>query len=875
MSARTAGVRTWWAERSKRPLAVAGAALVGAALLTWAPADAADQPALVGRATAKPAFTQTKTLERVFVGSDGTENVQTSNTVTVDVDQTENLRGRQRVQVSWSGAQPSGGRASSPYGVAGMNQEYPVVILQCRGVDSDQVAPAKQITPETCWTNSFSQRSAVTRSMSDSAWTTDLYADEADKARLSGATPFPDSKACPTADLPGYQTHLTRFRAKDGRVFNACDAASMPPEAAVDAAFPAAEVAGFTDTDGNGSIKFEVRSDTENESLGCNEKTACAIVVIPINGLSCQQPQTPQTLADQGCRRGGRFLPGSSNFIGAEVDQAVSPSLWWAESNWRNRFTVPITFGLPPDTCDILDPRAPTPFAGSELLAQAALQWSPAYCLDKKRFKFQHNQMSDIAAFDIMKTNGTPALVSSEHETAEDEPVGYAPTAVTGFSVGYVIDRPNNAGEYTRLRLNARLLAKLMTLSYIGSDLGSEHPGMKDNPTALMSDPEFVALNPGLSQTNQEAGAVLLSLSNSSDLIQQVTDYIAHDKDAMAFIDGKPDTWGMKVNPSYKKLTMPRSEWPLLDTYVPETTNVCRQKNPGVYLNQLASPVTTMRKISEALLDGWPNVQTRCDYDPATKLYKLGRGDRQAYGSRFMLGLTSLGDSARYGLRSAELQTKPGSYVGPTEAGLAAAVKLSTQNEKNGPFVLDQGDVRKSGSAYPGTMVVYTASRLSGVEQEIADKTAQFIRVATTEGQKQGNGNGQLPAGFLPIKKTGATAKLFRSAQSVADVIEEQKAAPTDAPTATESSAPTGGASTPTSTDVVPPSEAPSGATPSTSPTAIPTTSASTAPVATEPTATISSDTAGRVMPTLLLIGLLGVAAASVLRFVVQGPRRR
>ena len=39
----------------------------------------------------------------------------------------------------------------------------------------------------------------------------------------------------------------------------------------------------------------------------------------------------------------------------------------------------------------------------------------------------------------------------------------------------------------------------------------------------------------------------------------------------MDFINGKADPWGMKVNPSYKKIKLPRSEWPLLDTYVPVT----------------------------------------------------------------------------------------------------------------------------------------------------------------------------------------------------------------------------------------------------------------------------------------------------------------
>ena len=29
--------------------------------------------------------------------------------------------------------------------------------------------------------------------------------------------------------------------------------------------------------------------------------------------------------------------------------------MWWAPSNWRNRFSIPITFGLPPDACTVLD----------------------------------------------------------------------------------------------------------------------------------------------------------------------------------------------------------------------------------------------------------------------------------------------------------------------------------------------------------------------------------------------------------------------------------------------------------------------------------------------------------------------------------------
>ena len=84
-------------------------------------------------------------------------------------------------------------------------------------------------------------------------------------------------------------------------------------------------------------------------------------------------------------------------------------------------------------------------------------------------------------------------------------------------------------------------------------------------------------------------------------------------------------------------------------------------------------------------------------------------------------------------------------------------------------------------------MVVYTAARLQNLDQDDAAKVAQFIRVSTTEGQRPGSGNGELPGGFLPISKTGVTAPLYASAQEVADAVEAQKkpaAKPTADPTA-------------------------------------------------------------------------------------------
>ncbi|CAM3419624.1 hypothetical protein NODU109028_16150 [Nocardioides dubius] len=756
-----------WLERLWRgSLALTLAGLVGAGALA-ATASATPSTERTGEAGG---LTQTRTLSRVFA-ADGAEEVVDSREVTVQVSHADQLRGRERVKVSWSGARPSGARAADPYGENGLSQEYPVVVMQCRGTDDPDAPASAQVRPETCWTSTRQQRSLAVSDRT-AVWRHDLFATDAAREAKSGRDPFPATECNDPASL---SSHVTPFQARDGKEHLACTAETMPPEAAVGAAYPPAEVAAFTGADGTGSVSFEVRSDVENGSLGCSATVACSIVVVPIMGISCLDD-------DRECRRAGRWLPGSSNFSQQGVDLAVSPQLWWSESNWRNRFTFPVTFGLPADTCDIQDSRPPTGFYGSELLAQAALQWSPAYCLSKSRFKFQHNRMPDEAGFKLMETGqGAAALVSGERESTGDAPVGYAPTAITGFSVGYSIDRPDNAGEYGQLRLNARLLAKLLTQSYLGSDLGRGHPGIEDNPLSINRDPEFQRLNPGLDDTAREAAATVLSLSESSDVIESLTSYLQADPAARAFIAGKPDPWGMVINPSYKAIALPTREWPLLDEYVPSTERECLQQNPAPYFTQLAAPVATMRKIAEAVLDAWPNVQTRCERATSSDPWKLGRVERQGLGTRFVLGIVSLGDSARFGLRDAALETKPGSFVAPSEASMAAAVKLAKQKERTGPFVIEQKAVRASGKAYPGTMVVYTAARLHGADKAESKKVAQFIRVATTEGQRPGRGNGDLPAGYLPIRRAGVTAPLFATAQRVADLVEAQQAPTTAA----------------------------------------------------------------------------------------------
>jgi hypothetical protein len=829
---------------------LAGATLAVAPVATSAPVSADDPSG---------GFTQTKTLTREFQDDDGSTRTVDSRTVTVSVDTTTQLQGRERIHVSWTGAHPSGGRAANPFGESGLNQEYPVVIMQCRGIDDASLPQPQQLSPQTCWTSTKLQRSQV-QDPTAAIWTRDLYAADADKQVKSGVDPYP-AAACDDSSDTAY-AHVTPFVAASGKTYTGCTSATMPPEAAVGASFPPAEQAAFTSTDGTGDTMFEVRSAVENESLGCSTTVACSLVVIPIMGLSCTQKDPAFAAADRDCRRAGQFLPGTSNFANQGVDATVSPAYWWAASNWRNRFSVPLSFGLPPSACDILDSRAPTPFYGSELLSQAAIQWAPAYCLRKDRFKWQQNSMPDDAAFAQMEQGAALAAeVSGRREAEGQDPVGYAPTAVTGFAISYVIDKPDNAGEYTDLKLDARLLAKLLTESYPASSRGQTHPGLENNPLSINRDPEFQALNPGLSDIAQEAGATLMALSTSSDVIQTLTSYIARDPDAMAFLHGTPDPWGMKVNPSYLNVTVPTKQWPLLDTFVPSSDQECLKQNPAPYLPEVAAPVSSLRQIASAVLDSWPLVQTKCDRPTSSDPWKLGRVDRQGVGSRLLLGITTLGDAARFGLRTARLQVGGGQYVGPDDASMAAAVALAKQKKKYQPFEIPGDALTKSPTAYPGTMIVYTAARLSGMKKADARKVSQFITISSTEGQRAGRGNGQLPEGYLPIVGSGPTKPLLASARLVAKAVLAQKApkAATPKPPAAKPAAAAPAAA--------PPAAPPAAAAPAV---AAPATVTPAAPVVTAKTVPVSSSVGGFLLPAVLFLGIAGGIVSALTRLTLR-----
>ncbi len=881
----TAGWTTARANRLVVGAAVLGALLSTAASMTPVATSSALQPR---DATSSSAISKSVTATRDFTAADGTVQHVDRRGVTLTVAQTANLRGRQRVAVSWTGAHPTGGAVNDLNLSSGTTEEYPMVLLECRGVD-DPSAAADQLSQRTCFTSSFLERQVDDVQGVGSPWRLDHYADAADRPAQS-PQPLPSSPPCP--DEGTYPVHYLPFVAQNGTRYPACSQDTMPPEAGSDATtggFVPNETWAATKADGTGASLFDIRTVDENASLGCSTTVPCALVAVPVEGISCDLSPasagpaglsgTALTRAAKQCEARGKYPPGShAATTDGDIqnsDRAVDGELWWAASNWRNRITIPLTFAPSASTCDITDTRVPFEIYGSEQFAEASAQWSPAFCGDPSRFKFRHVQLGEPQAeSQLAGGSAAMALISTPPSDGYGGvPVANAPVAVDGFAIGYQIDlhdADNNAtGQYTSLKLDGRLLAKLLTESYRYG--ATDDPGVGSNPASLFNDPEFRALNPGAPTDQNAGGTALLNISSLSDEELALTSYINADPEARAWLDGKTDPWGMVVNPAYKNINLPVNVWPLLDSYLnPHNGSSCTALTQTPYLGLLAAPVARLFAIATAVQDAWPNVQLGCKGSGSTDSpFTPARAPRPGPGQRAILGLISVSEASRYGLATAALQTtgvtpsntkfNDGSgrtFVSGTADGLRTAVTAAQADAPSNswpiPYSRIANDVHLS-NAYPGAMVIYAASPTTGLSADDAAHAATFIRYAAGPGQVQGDQVGQLPAGYLPMTSANGLGAFLDYDEQVARAVSAQSGTvpgvvpgvvPGAAPP-THTASPTAASPSSTSTRAASPNRTTASAVASTSagavvaagPTAAPTTPAAAPPAPVGPVA--------------------------------------
>jgi hypothetical protein len=772
-------------------------------------------------------FTKTATVSRTHLVA-GQDVVAETRTVTLSVSATQNLRDRQGISVSWTGAHPTGGILADQNGGDAYQEEYPMVLLECRGVDSTSVPVSQRLDPSTCWTQTYRERFQSDFNSAFPPWRVDRYATAANRGQIVGA-PTPRPTRCSGAAAAEY---WVPFVASGGTSYaggvNGC--AGMAPEAANvgGLALPSNTTYGVTNLNGQGSAKFDIWTAEDNASLGCSQTVACSLVAVPVMGISCDAaaaglPPTDQPAAgaemaqaDTTCEAKGHFAPGQlvSQPQGTQ-DVAVSGGLWWSASNWRNRFVVPLTFAAAGNVCDLVSQGNPLYVYGSELMTQATTQWAPAFCLNRKLFRFKHVQTGEPQARNLLIAGGIEAaFISRPPPGGYLTPTVNSPVAATGFAISYAVD-DKNGNEYTSLKLTPRLLAKLLTESYPAlPSVQQEYAALGHNPLDMSRDPEFQALNPRLlpGVAASVSASTILSLSSDSDVIYALTSYINTDPDARKWLDGTPDPWGMVVNPTYKGIQLPVDSWPLLDTFEPQGLyqpglNDCLHDAPVPFLPLIAAPISRLASIGQALQYAIANSQIVCSQPvfgttAGEKLVSLGR---QTPGFRFMLGVTSLADARRYQLDTASLQTTVSSaaaekftdatgrsFAGTDNAALAAAAKLAAPDTATGTWNLSYSALRSASGAYPGTMLVYASVPTSKLPTVDAQRYAQLLRYFAGAGQQSGLASGQLPPGYLPMTAANGLGALATYADAAATAVAAQKgvvppllsaAGTTDAPT--------------------------------------------------------------------------------------------
>jgi hypothetical protein len=737
-------------------------------------------------------------VNRVFFGADGTTTPAFADhphgyDVRMQVSTTSNLRSDQQITVTWSGAHPTGGLVSDiNYGLHGAEQEYPFVLMECRGT-------AATITPETCWTQTSSERTQLADSVAARpVWRADGYETGADRGTAVGAPPAGQRPAsCP---VRRYERWVPT-KAESGATYYGGPSGCLTraPEASEEdgGGVPNNTTYGITGTDGSGSAQFAVWTAEDNATLGCSVKVSCSLVAVPVIGISCDgywsqdkgDPAAPtsaqQAQYQSGCESADVYAPGQiSN--GVTFNEATSGQLWWSASNWRNRIVVPLHFAVAADSCSVVGGTAPLLGYGSILMDEVSAQWQPEFCARKGLQPFLHVDSTDAEARTLVQSGSIKLGFSSRPpQGGFTSPVVQAPVAMTGFAIAYNIDGADGQ-PYDRLRLDGRLLAKLLTESYQGESATlTPNPDLAGNPATIFADPEFWALNPGISHSINGVGnaaAALIALSSDSDMTYALSQYIAADPEAVRWLQGSPDPWGMRVNPHYEidlpasdtsvaqHFTLPTDSWPLLDGFELGSAALvnlpCLKGMP--YFGQIAHPVSLISTVEQDVEFALSNSQTSCPVsDPNDPAYFVPKtAGRQSIGKRFVLGIVPLTAVDRYGLRAAALQTTSSvgtrtqfttaagrQFVAPDKAGLQAAAALLTPDTTDGAWELpyDKLATTSGSTAYPGFMPVYADVPVSGLDKSDAARAAALLRYAAGPGQVAGGDVGQLPAGALPM----------------------------------------------------------------------------------------------------------------------------
>ncbi|MFF3380009.1 hypothetical protein ACFYXF_44530 [Streptomyces sp. NPDC002680] len=657
----------------------------------------------------------------------------------VTVHQTRNLRS-QGVRVSWEGAAPT-------LPDTGFNANY-LQIMQCWGDDPtgptrDQCEYGTGLVPGTY---------TGTRRVDDGA------AYDPGEKQYTGAGAFVPFR--PATGKPA------TTRSDDYTYFSPLDSNE--------------QAATRTFANGTGEVEFELQDGVQSDYLGCGVNTApegstpkprpCWLVVVPrgtheANGREVVNP--------------------SSNSLNTSPLSAT---------NWAQRLVFRLEF-LPVDQfCPEGQPERPT--VGSELVTDAVTSWQPKLCASTaSTYSFNSAGEEDARGQVANTSSETPLLGFTVDPVpgAEGAPaVVHAPVAVSALAIAFFVEGPS--GVVQEMRLNPRLVAKMLTHSYVG-DVPQAVPTpahVKGNPQYYTQDPEFQKLNPDFPKQLPGEPMSLVVPLGSSDTARLVWNWLQSDTDAREFLAGKKDPWGMRLNSYFTGL----DKNTILNSY-PKSDETRAQALAAGGAHPLDYGILDLAPYSADLHDGavrarrGSNGRTIMQNEQQSPTPKLI--EEQIYpGRHAVMAFVEAASAERYGLNVAALPNADGRFVKPSTDTLLAGVAAMRPSSENAS-VLKPDPARAKGQAYPLTVVTYAAASVNQ-DAESRKAYAQFIRFAAGSGQTPGLSAGQLPPGYAPLP-----TKLRQQAETAADDLVRGAVSedpPADDPGSGDPGGVTGGANT-------------------------------------------------------------------------------
>ena len=542
------------------------------------------------------------------------------------------------------------------------------------------------------------------------------------------------------------------------------------------------DVVAPTHPDGTGSELFTLQTGLESAGLGCGQK------VEPFAGAASKVPKCWLVVVPRST--GAQENPPEHRYPGASVEQ--SPL---APSAWKNRIAVPLDFRPIDTTCTIgADERR---IAGSELAVSALTSWQPRLCANPGSPPYSYTALSDDQTRGqlVAGAEGSAGLgiVSRPVEPGRldpDDPVTYAPLALSGVVIGFNVERVPNVDGRTGLPtdpeespisgvrvasidLTPRLVAKMLTQSYRSQfgNFSPHYPWIDANPVSLAADPDFVRYNPEFAQLAPRSPLGRLVLEQpSADAAYELWRWVLADPEARTWMAGAKDQWGMTVNPVYNtdRVQNPSGVGfgdPVPGNY-PKSDPFCYQSHE-ILVNipdalprllcmlDIAPYVNSMVEAAQAARTANDGSKTSNDNSVLSpELYWKPNGPQVA-GNRAMMAVTDAASAARFGLQTAHLSRAGDDgagreFVAADQGGLLAGL-AAMKPSADAPEVLEPDPASTRAGAYPLAMLTYGATRARSLDAAARVDYANFLAYAVGDGQQPGLGLGQLPLGYAPL----------------------------------------------------------------------------------------------------------------------------